>query len=197
MPQTHHDCLPNRAGSIKLSPHSPAVFTTPEGRVTIEFPGGSVFSETEVTLKPVIKDLIQPLPAGMAPASTLFRVYGLSGLLPKDATMKVKYSTVDLNAAVSDASKLVLAWYDESDTRWSALKTDVDAGAMTLSATTNRFSIWAVMVSGGGAGIAQTTPFSQQSGAGAVRTTYAGVDVVIVVAALGLCVVVIGKRWLH
>ena len=37
---------------------------------------------------------------------------------------------------------------------------------------------------------------SQQTGVSPARTTYSGVDVIMVVAALGLCVVVIGKKWL-
>jgi hypothetical protein len=57
----------------------------------------------------------------------------------------VTYSADDLKAAGGDAGKLLLARWDRGDGQWTLLPTTVDAGAMTLSATTNRFSTWAVV----------------------------------------------------
>jgi len=53
----------------------------------------------------------------------------------------VKYSGTDLEAAGSDVTKLALARYDDSDNKWTVLPTTLDRNALTVSATTNRFSI--------------------------------------------------------
>jgi hypothetical protein len=57
----------------------------------------------------------------------------------------VKYSAADLTAAGGDASKLKLARWDQG-TNWTVLKTSVNKGTMTLSATSNQMSVWAVVV---------------------------------------------------
>jgi heme/copper-type cytochrome/quinol oxidase subunit 4 len=41
---------------------------------------------------------------------------------------------------------LSLARWDEAQSKWSVLKTKVNAEAMTLSTSTNQLSIWAVVV---------------------------------------------------
>jgi hypothetical protein len=57
----------------------------------------------------------------------------------------IRYNKPDLDAANSDASKLVLGRYDRGEGHWTLLPTTVDKNAMTLTASTNRFSIWAVI----------------------------------------------------
>jgi hypothetical protein len=130
--------------SVKVGPDNPATVFVPEGTITISFPQGSVLGETTVTVKPNT-GTIPVLPSDATAGTTVFNVDGLSGLLAKDATVTVKYSMGDLNVAGGDAGKLVLARYDRTDSGWTLLPTTVDRNAMTLTATTNRFSTWAVI----------------------------------------------------
>jgi hypothetical protein len=97
--------------------------------------------------------------------------------------VQVKYSNADLEAAGSDVSKLAIARYDDSDNKWTILPTTLDKNALTLSATTNWFSIWVVMVSGGG----------NTAGAGPASGK-AGPEATLVFAALGLMIVFIGRK---
>lgn len=136
---------PFQKSSAKVTPDSPATLEVPEGTVRISFPQGAVLAETTVTVTPYIGAL-PDLPAGTHAGSTVFSVDGLSGLLAKDAMVTVKYNKADLDAADNDASKLVLGRYDRGETKWTLVPTTVDKNAMTLTASTNRFSIWAVLV---------------------------------------------------
>jgi hypothetical protein len=65
--------------------------------------------------------------------------------LSQPSIITVKYSEADLAAAGGDPNHLVLAFYDEASGRWKALKTSVDTGNMTLSASTTHLSTWAVL----------------------------------------------------
>ena len=109
-----------------------------------------MLSEVNVTLSPFDKNRLPQAPQGSTPGATCFRIDGLTGLLSRDATVVVKYSSADFKAAGSDVSKLVLARYDDSDNKWTVLPTTLDRNDLTLTATTNRFSIWTVMVTSGG-----------------------------------------------
>jgi hypothetical protein len=185
---------PIQAANVKLTPKSDAVLASSDGRVTINFPAGAVFSDTDVSLKPVAKDQAPAASAGMSPASTFFSVSGINGLLAKDATLIVKYTSADLEAAGSDVSKLVLARYDDSDNKWTILPTTLDKSALTLSTATNRFGTWGVVVSSGG-NMQGSTQGGSQGSAGS--TTGApkpglGLDTSIVFVALGLMIVFIG-----
>ena len=182
---------PLQAASVKLTARSSAVLASPDGRVTIEFPAGAVFSDTDVTMKPLAKDQAPAPSTGMVPASTFFKVDGINGLLAKDATLIVKYTSVDLEAARSDVSKLVLARYDDSDSKWTILPTTLDKSALTLSTATNRFGTLGVMVSSGG-----NTQGSSQGSAGSTASGGSkpgiGLDPIIVFGALGLMIVFVG-----
>jgi len=174
--------VPSEEASVILSPKSPAVLTSTDGRFTINFPAGAVLSDVNVTLKPFSNDKLPAAPQGATLGATSFRIDGLTGLLSKDATVQVKYSSADLEAAGSDVSKLVLARYDESDNKWTILPTTLDKSALTLSATTNRFSIWVVMAAKGGA--ASTAAEGSKPGI--------GLDPTIVFVALGFMIVFVG-----
>jgi hypothetical protein len=182
---------PIQAASVKLTPKSSAVLASPDGRVTIEFPSGAVFSDTDVSLKPQAKDQVPAPSPGMTLASTFFSVAGINGLLAKDATMIVKYTSADLDAAGSDVSRLVLARYDDSDNKWTILPTTLDKSALTLATTTNRFGTLGVMVSTGG-----NTQGGTQGGSagttGGSKPTGLGFDTTIVFVALGLVIVFVG-----
>jgi hypothetical protein len=175
---------PSQEVDITLTPNKPSILSSSDGRFTINFPAGAVLSNVNVALKPITKDQLPAAPESAKLGSTCFQVDGLSGLLSKEATVQVKYSSADLDAAGGDASKLVLSRYDESDGKWTLLKTDVDKGAMILSTTTNRLSIWTVMVSSGGSAVS-----GQSNGFLGL-----GVEPVVIIGALGLFVIAVGIR---
>jgi hypothetical protein len=186
---------PIQAANVKLTAKSSAVLASPDGRVTIEFPAGAVFSDTDVSIKPLAKDQAPAPSTGMAPASTFFIVGGINGLLAKDATLIVKYSSADLEAARSDVSKLVLGRYDDADNKWTILPTTLDKSALTLSTVSNRFGTWGVMVSS----VGNTQGSAQGSTQGSAGSTAAGgskpgigLDPTIVFVALGLMIVFVG-----
>ena len=172
---------PSDEATVSLTMKSPAVLKTTDGRFTINFPAGAVLSDASVTIKPVSADKVPPAPQGATIGGTNFRLDGLTGLLSKDATIVVKYSSADVAAAGGDVSKLTLARYDESDNKWTIVPTTVDKNAQTLTATTNRFSIWTVMVTSGGSA----------AGSGTGKTP---LDPALVFAALGLTIMFVGYR---
>jgi hypothetical protein len=156
--------VPPEETNATLDPQNPAMLASSDGRIRISFPTGSVLSDVAVTLKPFPLNSLPTLPAGAKAGGTCFQVEGLSGLLSKDATITVTYSDTDLSAAGGDASKLVLARYDQTDSSWTMLRTDVNKDTTTLSASTNQFSTWAVIVPSG--------PASQASGQNAGILNY-------------------------
>jgi hypothetical protein len=182
---------PLQGASTKVTAKNGGVLASPDGRVTIDFPIGAVFSDTDVSLKPVAKDQVPAPSPGMSPASTFFNIGGINGLLAKDATLIVKYTSADLEAAGSDVSKLVLARYDDSDNKWTILPTTLDKSALTLSTATNRLGNLGVMVSSGG-----NTQGSTQGSAGSTTAGGSkpgiGLDTSIVFVALGIMIVFVG-----
>jgi hypothetical protein len=137
---------PPTESSIKLTPGSAGTLISPDGRYSVSFPQGSVLGDVNVTLKPYSRDRLQPSPAGATPGATSFEITGLSGLLSKDATVRVAYSADDLSAAGGDPSKLKLSYYDTAKNEWTMLPTQVNTQDMTLTTTTNHLSVWAVMI---------------------------------------------------
>jgi hypothetical protein len=149
---------PFQESSTKVGPDNPTTVTVPEGTIMISIPRGAVLADTTLTVKPYMENLPQ-IPAGASAGSTSFSIDGLSGLLAQDATVTVRYNQVDLDAAQGEASKLVLGRYDRAEGRWTLLPTSVDKNAMTLTTSTNRFSIWMVIA-------AENVPSAAQTAAG-------------------------------
>jgi hypothetical protein len=141
---------PVTESSILLTPGGEGVLTSPDGRVSVTFPQGSVLSDVLVTLKPYAREKLHQAPAGSQMGATFFEVAGLSGLLNKDAMVRVAYSADDLAAAGGDASRLRLAIWDPVRNEWMVLATQVNTRDMTLTAGTNRMGVWAVLVSSSG-----------------------------------------------
>jgi P pilus assembly chaperone PapD len=181
---------PLQGASTRITAKNDGVLASPDGRVTIEFPAGAVFSDTDVSLKPLVKDQAPAPSSGMSLVSTFFKVEGINGLLAKDATLIVKYTSADLEAAGSDVSKLVLARYDDSDNKWTILPTTLDKSALTLSTATNRLGTLGVMVSSGG-NTQGSTQGSAASTTGAPKPGL-GLDTSIVFGALCLVIVFVG-----
>ncbi|HUK39273.1 MAG TPA: hypothetical protein VLV30_09180 [Methanomicrobiales archaeon] len=150
---------PVTESSLTVTPNSAGTLTSPDGRFSVSFPQGSVLSDVTVTLKPFAKENLRPAPAGDALGTTCFEITGLAGLLNKDATLRVTYSTDDLAAAGQDPSRLRLAYWDTTQNGWQVLATQLDTQHTTLTASTNHLSVWAVMVtSGGGSPSGTKTP---------------------------------------
>ena len=130
-----------------LTPDSSSTLQNGDGTISINFPQGAVTAPVQVSLRNYPIDQIPALPSGLSPASTCFRVDGLSGQLAKDASVRVKYTVADLKKAGGDASKLELARWDAGAGQWTVLQTSVDSSANTLVASSNQMSIWAVVSS--------------------------------------------------
>ena len=173
---------PATESSITVSPGSPATLTSPDGRYSISFPQGAVLADVVVTLEPYSMSQLSPAPSGAKLGATSFEVAGLAGLLSKDATVQVKYSTDDLAAAGGDASQLKLSYYDAAQDAWVILPTQVNTQDMTLTTTTNQLGIWAVMVSS-----------STSTGSPAGATTKASLPAVLNIMAIAATVIIAGS----
>jgi hypothetical protein len=136
---------PPNVGNITLTPSGASTLTSVDGKISIYFPQGAVLAPVNISLQSYPVDQIAALPSGVIAAGTCFQVGGLSGLLVKDATITVKYTSDDLASAGGDVSKLKLARWDDI-TGWTILDTTADETAMTLSVSTNQMSIWAMVV---------------------------------------------------
>ncbi|MCK9630760.1 MAG: hypothetical protein M0R30_03880 [Methanoregula sp.] len=179
---------PITESNITLTPGSSGTLTSPDGRYSVSFPQGAVLGDAVVILKPYSKDRLSSAPSGANLGATSFEITGLSGLLSKDATVKVIYSKDDLEAAGGDASQLKLAYYDAAQNKWVVLPTQVDTGSTTLTTTTNHLSVWAVMVS------STTTGGSTASGdVPGATATQSPVPMTVILTALTIAVIACGE----
>jgi hypothetical protein len=177
--------------TVTLSPKSSAVLTSTDGRVVVTFPAGAVFSDVNVTLKPFSNDKLPPAPQGARLGGTSFRIDGLTGLLSKDATVLVKYTSADLEATGSDVSKLTLARFDDLDNKWTILPTTLDKSTLTLSSATNRFGVMVVMASSVGNSQGSTQGSGGSTTSGGSKPGIA-LDTSIVFVSLGVVIVFLG-----
>ena len=159
---------PPTESSIMLAPGTAGNLVSPDGRYSVSFPQGSVIGNVNVTLKPYPRDKLQPAPTGAILGATSFEIAGLSGLLSKDATVRVTYSADDLSAAGGDTSKLKLAYYDTATNAWTMLPTQVNTQDMTLTTTTNHLSVWAVLISSQATAVPTKTPLPTDASFGAL-----------------------------
>ena len=136
---------PPSVGTIKLDPSSASTVKNADGTVSVTFPQGAAVVPVEVSIHNNPNQLAA-FPTGYTAASTTFEVNGLTGLLAKDATITVKYSSDDLSKAGGNVSKLKLMLWIPATNQWVPLKTKVDSNAATLSATSNQMGIFAVAV---------------------------------------------------
>jgi len=182
---------PLTESSTTLTPGNAGALTAPDGRYLVSFPRGAVLGDAIVVLKPYSRSNLQPAPQGAKLGATSFEITGLTGLLGKDATVRVTYSADDLAAAGGDASLLKLSYYDPGQGAWVILPTQADTPGMTLTTTTNHLSVWTVMVS-------STTGVSASGAAPMRAPTQAPVPLAVILSALGLAVLAagssIGKR---
>jgi hypothetical protein len=137
---------PTPLTSETISPANSALLELKDKGISISFPKGAVLAPVEVSLRSYPPEQLPSAPEGYLLTSNCFRVDGLTGLLSNEALVTVKYTSVDLEKAKGDASTLRLARWDEAKSQWTVLDTSLDKSVLTLSASTNQFSIWAVMV---------------------------------------------------
>ncbi|WFN33796.1 hypothetical protein L1S32_08065 [Methanogenium sp. S4BF] len=148
--------------SVIVSPGSPTELASSDGRCSISFPQGAVFGDTEVSLKAVEKSDLPSTNPDVKLGTTCFCVNGLSGLLSKDATLIVRYSEDDLAVAGGKPSLLKLGFFNEAEHQWEVMPTKVNENEMTLTTSTNHFSMWAVLASSSDGNTGSTTG-SQES----------------------------------
>jgi hypothetical protein len=138
---------PPAPASTTVKPTSASSLKTDDGRILIDFPAGAVLGDAQLAIRSYSPDQLPLPPAGYTAGTTAFRVDGLNGLLAKNAAVAVKFSSSDLDKAGGDASRFVLARWDEAGSNWSLLKTSLNSGTQTLSAQSNQFSLWAILIS--------------------------------------------------
>jgi hypothetical protein len=175
---------PPTESSVTLSPGSPGTLTSPDGRYSVVFPQGAVLGDVVVVLKPYSRDNLHPAPEGARLGTTCFEITGLSGLLSKNATVRVTYSANDLAEAGGDASRLKLSYWDSAQGTWVILSTQLTTQDLKLTATTNHLSIWAILISS-----PKTT---------APATTETPLPAILVVAALLITAIISGciiRQW--
>jgi len=132
--------------SVTVNPSSAATLKTETDRISISFPSGAVISPAIVSLSGYPPEQLPSLPSDWQPTSTSFKVEGLNGLLAKEAVLTVNYSAVDLAKTGENASRLALARWDESSSRWTLLKTAIDQQNITLTTSTTQFSTFTVVI---------------------------------------------------
>ena len=159
---------PPPPAEITLKPTIAGLLATGDGRISVSFPKGAVISEANIALRSCPPQQLPTPPASLKLAATSFRLEGLNGLLAKSSTVQVRYTQADLQTAESDASKLVLARWDESSDTWVILRTSVDKQATTLTAVTNQLGTWAVMAKGSRPTAAPWTQIGMVAGIAAV-----------------------------
>ena len=143
--QTVTRAVPAVSG-ITVSPGAAAALVSSDGRYTVSFPQGAVISSVVVTMDPAFPaSEVPPAPSGAVLGTSCFQISGLTGLLSRDATVRVLYSPGDLAAAGGDAQKLKLAYWDEGRSAWVILPTQVNTQDTSLSVTTSHLSLWMVM----------------------------------------------------
>ncbi len=129
-----------------------------DGRYSVTFPQGSVFSDINASMGPVNQGSLYGTPAGYTLAASSFKVSGIPGLLSNEATITVQLQPADLAAAGNNPNMLTLAVWDSSKKVWNVLPTGVDAGSGTLSAKSNLIGTTAVLSSGSPSSGGASTP---------------------------------------
>jgi hypothetical protein len=137
---------PAAIGTVNLSPSSASALQNGDGSISINFPQGAAVTPVQLQLQNLPADQVPALPSGTTLGSTYFRVVGITGLLAKDATVKVKYTASDLDQAGGNALALKLARWEDGTGQWKILNTAADTSARTLSASSNQMGVWAVVI---------------------------------------------------
>jgi hypothetical protein len=137
---------PPALGNVSLAPSGASTLQNTDGTISIYFPTGAAAIPVDISLNNYAAAQLPVAPTGFTFTGSCFQVNGLTGLLAKDATIIVKYTSDDLSKANGKAASLVLMRWDAGTNQWVTPRTKVDTKAMTLSASSNLMGIWAVAV---------------------------------------------------
>ncbi|MGA7729255.1 MAG: hypothetical protein WCA62_10460 [Dehalococcoidales bacterium] len=137
---------PPALGNVTVAPAGASTLQNADGSISIYFPVGAAAIPVNLALNTIATTQLPVAPTGFTLTGSCFQVNGLTGLLAKNATVTVKYTSVDLSKANGKTSSLQLLRWDPGTNQWVVLKTKVDTKAMTLSASSNLMGIWAVAV---------------------------------------------------
>lgn len=123
--------------------------TTEDGRVSLEFPEGTVGSNATVTIEPTS---CTDAPDGFRLGDTCFSITleaGGEGIIELEqcVTICVEYTENDVDLAGGDPQQLRLAYYDEAAGEWVVLQTSLDTDLGIICAEVNHFSRWAIIAS--------------------------------------------------
>jgi hypothetical protein len=137
---------PAALGNVNLIPSGASTLQSSDGTISIYFPLGAAAIPVSLSLNNIAAAQLPAAPTGFALTGNAFDVEGLTGLLAKNATVTVKYTSDDLSTAKGKASDLLLMRWDVGTNEWVIPGTKVDTKAMTLSANSNQMGIWAIAV---------------------------------------------------
>ena len=151
-------------GDVAIAPHAiPAnggVIQTADGRVKATFPAEAYTGSATLTILEGSSSAAPKPPEGYTIGSACFNIEAtdLTGRvitsLLRPATVTMKYTTADLTAAGGKTGNLKLAYFTASTGKWTIVATTVNEADQTLSASTTRFSTWAILVKSESRGLA-------------------------------------------
>jgi hypothetical protein len=130
----------------QVSPDGATTIETKDGRISVKFGVGAVADVTVVTIREETPGAPSHYPAGFKAGSTFFTIGMAGDLVPgRTITITSRYSAADLDAGGGDPGLLRLSRWDEDEGKWIVLPTVLDAGAGTLTVTTDRLGRWIVI----------------------------------------------------
>jgi len=130
-----------------ISPGEAAVVQTEDARIILVFPAGATADIAVVRITEESKASLPLCPSGFKAGATCFSIEMTGDLVPGAVvTITVRYCDADLKACSGNPNLLTLARYDRDTAKWVDLPTTVNEAAQTLTATTDRFSEWMVLV---------------------------------------------------
>ncbi|MFC2000652.1 PKD domain-containing protein, partial [Chloroflexota bacterium] len=130
-----------------ISPNEAAVVQTEDARIILVFPAGATADTAVVRITEESKAGLPSCPSGFKASATCFSIELTEDLAPGAVvTITVRYCDADLKACGGNPDLLTLARYDRDAAKWVDLPTTVNTAAQTLTATTDKFSEWMVLV---------------------------------------------------
>ena len=142
---------PNAVQQIVI-PSEPSTFASLDGSVTVSLQPGTVADPTVLVYAPLAPADLPSLPDGFVAGEVRFdltpfdpdgtRLPRLS--LPGTIEMLVSLTSDDLEVAEGDPARITLQ--HNSDGRWTKLPTTVDLDSMTLVATVESLSVFAILI---------------------------------------------------
>ncbi len=142
-------------------PQGGGVIQTADGRVFTTFPAGAYTGDATLNILEVSRSTAPKAPDGYQIGSACFDIEATDGTgrvitsLVRTATIAIKYAPSDLSAAGRNGANLKLAYYTPATGKWTIESGTVfNDTSQTLSATTNHFGTWAILVKPQSGGLA-------------------------------------------